>query len=63
MLTHEKKWYRFIKTQEIHDYVNRMFKDEFQEKLDNGTLETETFVFAMYNSGVHNKKSIRSYDI
>lgn len=27
-----------------------------EQKLDNGTLETDTFVFAMYGSGVHHKE-------
>ena len=39
-------------------YASDLFvqwKYEIEQKLDNGTLETDTFVFAMYNSGVHHK--------
>ena len=39
-------------------YASDLFvqwKYEIEQKLDNGTLETDTFVFAMYDSGVHHK--------
>ena len=39
-------------------YASDLFvqwKYRIDQKLDNGTLETDTFVFAMYNSGVHHK--------
>ena len=40
-------------------YASDLFvqwKYEIEQKLDNGTLETDSFVFAMYNSGVHHKE-------
>ena len=40
-------------------YASDLFvkwKYEIEQKLDNGTLETDTFIFAMYNNGVHHKK-------
>ena len=40
-------------------YASDLFvqwKYEIEQKLDNGTLETNTFVFAMYNSGVCHKE-------
>ena len=40
-------------------YASDLFvqwKYKIDQKLDNGTLETDTFVFAMYNSGVHHKE-------
>lgn len=39
-------------------YASDLFvqwKYEIESKLDNGTLESDTFVFAMYRSGVHHK--------
>ena len=32
-----------------------LWKYNVEQKLDNGTLETGTLMFAMYNSGVHHK--------
>ena len=40
-------------------YASDLFvqwKYEIEQKLDNGTLETDTFVFAMYNSGVDSEE-------
>ena len=40
-------------------YASDLFvqwKYRIEQKLDNGTLETDTFVFAMYDSGVHHKE-------
>ena len=40
-------------------YASDLFvqwKYEIESKLDNGTLETDTFVFAMCDSGVHHKE-------
>lgn len=37
------------------------WKYSIDDKLDNGTLETDTFVFAMYDSGVHHKEWYESH--
>lgn len=65
----EHKWeinYSSILTRLIQEagrwcerYASDLFvqwKYKIDEKLENGTLETDTFVFAMYNNGVHHKE-------
>lgn len=65
----KRKWeinYSSILNRLIHEagrwceyYASDLFiqwKYEIDNKIEDGTLESNTFVFAMYNSGVHHKE-------